>query len=261
MRILAWGSTDVGMKRDHNEDSYLIREDLGLCVVADGMGGHAGGEMASSIAVKTIEEGVLEANALLDPKKVFEGAVEKDPVAKLISDCVRKACAAIYKKAQERRELQGMGTTTITVLFHGRHAFIAHVGDSRAYLMRDGRILQLSEDHSLVNEQLRAGLITEAQAKQSRFKNIITRSVGFEEDVAVDIIAVEAREGDCYLLCTDGLANLVKDEEIQEISGDNFLRRAPELLIDLANKRGGDDNVTVVVAYVDELGGSSAQAA
>ncbi|MBI5496295.1 MAG: Stp1/IreP family PP2C-type Ser/Thr phosphatase [Deltaproteobacteria bacterium] len=253
MRILAWGSTDVGMKRDHNEDSFLIREDLGLCVVADGMGGHAGGEMASSIAVKTIEEGVT-GNLEVLAQPIDDGLpVEKNPVARLISDCVRKACGAIYKKAQERRELQGMGTTTIAVLFHGKHAFVAHVGDSRAYLMRDGRILQLSEDHSLVNEQLRAGLITETQARQSRFKNIITRSVGFEEDVAVDIIAVEAREGDCYLLCSDGLANLLKDEEISEISGDNFLRRAPEMLIDLANKRGGDDNVTVVVAYVDSL--------
>jgi protein phosphatase len=259
MRILAWGSTDVGMKRDHNEDSYLIREDLGLCVVADGMGGHAGGEMASSIAVKTIEEGILASKQLIDPNVTHDGAIERSPVAKLISDCVRKACNNIYKKAQERRELQGMGTTTISVLFHGRHAFIAHVGDSRAYLMRDGRILQLSEDHSLVNEQLRAGLITETHAKQSRFKNNLTRTVGFEEDVAVDIIAVEAKEGDCYLLCTDGLANLVKDEEINQVTGDHFLRRCPELLIDMANKRGGDDNVTVVVAYVDQM--ASAQKA
>jgi len=254
MHILAWGATDVGMKRDHNEDSYLIREDLGLCVVADGMGGHAGGEMASSIAVKTIEDGVLEQKAVVEPQKGYEGAVEKSPVARLISDCVRKACSNIYKKAQERRELQGMGTTTIGILFHDKHAFIAHVGDSRAYLIRDGRILQLSEDHSLVNEQLRAGLITEQQAKLSRFKNIITRSVGFEEDVAVDIIAVLLKEGDCYMLCSDGLANLVKDEEIQEITSENFLRHAPELLIDLANKRGGDDNVTVVLAYVEDVG-------
>ncbi|MEW5847865.1 MAG: Stp1/IreP family PP2C-type Ser/Thr phosphatase [Myxococcota bacterium] len=260
MRILGWGLTDVGMKRDHNEDSFLIREDLNLFVVADGMGGHAGGEMASSIAVKTIEEGVAQARPVIDPAVTHDVAVEKSPVAKLISDCLRKACNNIFKKAQERRELQGMGTTTIGLLFHGRHAFIAHVGDSRAYLMRDGRILQLSEDHSLVNEQLRAGLITEAQAKQSRFKNIITRSVGFEEDVAVDIIAVEYKEGDCYLLCSDGLANLVRDEEILEVVSENFLRRAPELLIELANKRGGDDNVTVVMAYVDE-GAVPAQAA
>jgi serine/threonine protein phosphatase PrpC len=253
MRILAWGQTDVGMKRDHNEDSFLIREDLGLCVVADGMGGHAGGEMASSIAVRTIEDGVLAAKKLVEGGAPHEAPVELNPVAKLISESVQKACFNIYKKAQERRELQGMGTTTIGFICHGRHVFVAHVGDSRAYLMRDGRILQLSEDHSLVNEQLRAGLITEAQAKQSRFKNIITRSVGFEETVAVDVIAVEAREGDCYLLCSDGLANLVKDEEINEITGDNFLRQAPELLIDLANKRGGDDNVTVVLAYVDSL--------
>ena len=253
MRILAWGQTDVGMKRDHNEDSFLIREDLGLCVVADGMGGHAGGEMASSIAVKTIEDGVLASRDVIEPTKTHDGSIETHPAARLISECVQNACANIYKKAQERRELQGMGTTTIGMLFHGHHVFIAHVGDSRAYLVRDGRILQLSEDHSLVNEQLRAGLINEQQAKQSRFKNIITRSVGFEETVAVDLIAVEAREGDCYLLCSDGLANLVKDDEMQEVTGDNFLRTAPELLIDLANKRGGDDNITVVLAYVDNL--------
>jgi len=254
MRILGWGSTDVGMKRDHNEDSFLVREDLNLFVVADGMGGHAGGEMASSISVKTIEEGVLSARDVIDPSLVHDVPIERSPVAKLVSDCLRKACNNIYRKAQERRELQGMGTTTISMLFHGKHAFIAHVGDSRAYLVREGRILQLSEDHSLVNEQLRAGLITEQQAKQSRFKNIITRSVGFEEDVAVDIIAVEFKEGDCYLLCTDGLANLVKDDEIREVVSENFLRQAPELLIDLANKRGGDDNITVVMAYVDEAG-------
>ena len=253
MRILAWGQTDVGMKRDHNEDSFLIREDLGLCVVADGMGGHAGGELASSIAVRTIEDGVLAARKVLEDAEKFDGPIENSPVAKLIAESVQKACFNIFSKAQERRELQGMGTTTIGFLAHGKHVFIAHVGDSRAYLMREGRILQLSEDHTLVNEQHRAGLITEQQAKQSRFKNNITRSVGFEETVAVDVIAVEARQGDCYLLCSDGLSNLVKDEEINEITGENFLRQAPELLIDLANKRGGDDNSTVVIAYVDSL--------
>lgn len=249
-RIYSWGLTDVGMKRDHNEDSYLLAPDLNLFVVADGMGGHAGGEMASGIAVRTVDKTVRENRQIIDPNVHHEGAIQHSPVAKLLSDAVRRACNAVYAKSQEVRELQGMGTTTTAVLFHQNHAFIAHVGDSRCYLMRDGRILQLSEDHSLVNEQLKAGLITEAQARQSRFKNIITRSVGVDADVKVDLIAVETKAGDAFLMCSDGLSNLVTDPEINDVVHDNLLHRAPEILIDLANSRGGDDNITVVLAYV-----------
>lgn len=249
-RIYSWGLTDVGMKRDHNEDSYLLAPDLNLFVVADGMGGHAGGEMASGIAVRTVDKHVREQRALVDPETHHKGEIQHSPVAKLLSDSVRRACNAVYAKSQEVRELQGMGTTTTAILFHDRHAFVAHVGDSRCYLMRDGRILQLSEDHSLVNEQLKAGLITEAQARQSRFKNIITRSVGFDADVEVDMIAVETKPGDAFLMCSDGLCNLVTDPEMNDTVHENLLHRAPEVLIDLANSRGGDDNITVVMAYV-----------
>lgn len=249
-RVYSWGATDVGMKRDHNEDSYLLAPDLSLYTVADGMGGHAGGEMASSISVRTVEKHVRANKATIDPNVHHEGPVEKSPVAKLLSDAVRGACSAVFGKSQQVRELQGMGTTTTAILFHDKHAFVAHVGDSRAYLVRDGHILQLSEDHSLVNEQLKAGLITEAQARQSRFKNIITRSVGFDNDVEVDMIAVEVKPGDAYIMCSDGLSNLVTDPEINDVVSDNFLHRVPETLIDMANARGGDDNCTVVVAFV-----------
>jgi protein phosphatase len=249
-RIYSWGSTDVGMKRDHNEDSYLLAPDLGLFVVADGMGGHAGGEMASGISVRTVEKHVRSNRTLIEPNAHHDGRVEQSPVAKLLSDSVRGACNAVFQKSQQVRELQGMGTTTTSILFHDKHAFVAHVGDSRAYLIREGRILQLSEDHSLVNEQLKAGLITEAQARQSRFKNIITRSVGFDSDVEVDMVACEVKVGDAYLMCSDGLTGLVTDPEICDVVSDNFLHRVPEILIDLANSRGGDDNCTVIVAYV-----------
>lgn len=249
-RVYSWGATDVGMKRDHNEDSYLLAPDLNLFVVADGMGGHAGGEMASGISVRTVEKHVRANKQIVEPDLTHEGSIERSPVARLLSDAVRGACNAVFSKSQQVRELQGMGTTTTSILFHDKHAFVAHVGDSRAYLMRDGRILQLSEDHSLVNEQLKAGLITEAQARQSRFKNIITRSVGFDADVEVDMIAVEVKAGDAYLMCSDGLCNLVTDPEINDVVSDNFLHRVPETLIEMANSRGGDDNCTVVVAYV-----------
>jgi protein phosphatase len=252
-RVYSWGSTDVGMKRDHNEDSYLLAPDLNLYIVADGMGGHAGGEMASGISVRTVEKHVRANKQLIDAAVTHEGSIERSPVARLLSDAVRGACNAVFQKSQQVRELQGMGTTTTSILFHDRHAFVAHVGDSRAYLIRDGRILQLSEDHSLVNEQLKAGLITEAQARQSRFKNIITRSVGFDADVEVDMIAVEVKAGDAYMMCSDGLCNLVTDPEVNDIVTDNFLHRVAETLINLANSRGGDDNCTVVIAYVVDV--------
>lgn len=250
MRMYSWGATDVGMKRDHNEDSYLIAPDLNLFVVADGMGGHAGGEMASGISVRTVDKVVRANGTLIDPKTKHEGPIERSPVAKLLSDAVRAACNAVYSKSQEVRELQGMGTTTTCMVFHGGYGFIAHVGDSRCYLVRDGRILQLSEDHSLVNEQLKAGLITEAQARQSRFKNIITRSVGFDTDVEVDMIAVETKPHDVFMMCSDGLTGHVTDPEINDVINENFLHRVPEVLIDLANSRGGDDNITVVAVYI-----------
>ena len=143
-----------------------------------------------------------------------------------------------------------MGTTCISLLVNGTKALIGHVGDSRAYLVREGDVHQLSEDHSLVNEQVRAGLLTEEEARHSRLKNIITRSVGFEEDVLVDLLGFESKPGDRYLLCSDGLSNLVDNEEI----GVQLLRhddpeRASRALVDLANERGGDDNITVVVVH------------
>jgi PPM family protein phosphatase len=252
LRIYSWGLTDVGMRRDHNEDSYLLSPELNLYVVADGMGGHAGGEMASGISVRTIEKVVRAKSDVIEEAKEYDGPHEHNPVARVLADAVRAACRAVHEKSQQVHELKGMGTTTTALLFQGPHAFVAHVGDSRAYLVRDGRVLQLSEDHSLVNEQIRAGLITAEQAQKSRFKNIITRSVGFDADVEVDVVVVEAKPLDAYLVCCDGLSNLVSDEEIGEIVFTNFLHRVPEVLVDLANSRGGDDNITVVLCALVE---------
>ena len=251
LKILSFGSTDVGMRRDHNEDSYLVNDDSLLYVVADGMGGHAGGEMASKIAVATIDDVVCEDLKTVTNGKGYKGPIEQHPALMVLPNAVKRACAAIFHKAQDMPELQGMGTTVTTVTFIDAYAFFAHVGDSRAYLIRDGHIEQLSEDHSLVNEQLKAGLITPEQARLSRFKNIITRSVGFEEDVAVDTMVVPTREGDLYVLCSDGLANLATAEEMRDLIYDNFLRDVPRKLIDLANDRGGDDNITAIVVYVN----------
>lgn len=249
LNILAFGQTDVGMRRDHNEDNYLLDDEQRLYVVADGMGGHLGGEMASMLAVSTIRDTVRDERKRLNGG--FQGPIEQHPALMMLPNAVKRACSAIFHKAQEVPELQGMGTTVTGLAFEDDYAFFGHVGDSRAYLIRDGRIEQLSEDHSLVNEQLKAGLITPDQARISRFKHIITRSVGFEEDVAVDTMVVPVQPGDVYVLCSDGLANLVSTLEIRDSVFDNFLRDAPHALIQLANERGGDDNITVVVAYVN----------
>ena len=254
LKILSYGLTDVGMRREHNEDSYLVDDDSQLYVVADGMGGHLGGERASKLAVVTIQASVHEDRSSEVNGKVFKGPIEQHPALMMLPRAVKKACAAIFHEAQDEPELSGMGTTVTGVAFIDSFAFFGHVGDSRAYLIRDGRIEQLSDDHSLVNEQLKAGLITPEQARMSRFRHIITRSVGFEEDVAVDTMVVPIQEGDLYVLCSDGLANLVSQTEIRDVIYRNFLRNAPRELIALANERGGDDNITVVMAYVNGAG-------
>ena len=249
--IDARGATDVGRRREHNEDAYLVDLELALFVVADGMGGHAGGGTASAIAVKTIQERVRAARAA--SPAIFASPTGQDAghFPSVLRLAVEAACRAIYGAAQEDPSLAGMGTTVTAALVAGRTTFIAHVGDSRCYLVRGGRIFQLSEDHSLVNEQLKAGAITEEEARQSRFRNIITRSVGFEEEVLVDVVGLELEKDDSLVLCCDGLTNLVADPEILEIATGTRLAEAPERLIALANERGGDDNITVIVVRID----------
>ncbi len=238
--------TDVGMKRDHNEDSLLVNEDLGLFVVCDGVGGHAGGETASRLAVQTIEKELISAKLRPDDPFSVRAPLAESPLAVALREAVEGACAAVFRTSRANPELAGMGTTCISLLVHEDQAILGHVGDSRAYLVRDGEVWQLSEDHSLVNEQVRAGLLTLEEARHSRLKNIITRSVGFEEDVLVDVLGIETRAGDRFLLCSDGLSNLVEIDEIRDALAQRDLAEVPQALIELANSRGGDDNITVV---------------
>jgi protein phosphatase len=254
LRIAARGVTDTGRRRDHNEDALLVDSGLGLFVVADGMGGHAGGGTASSLAVETIRAHVRAARQA-DPAAFEEpGGPGEGRLPGVLREAVEAACRSIYRAAQEDPSLAGMGTTVTAALFAGRSAFLAHVGDSRFYVARRGKIFQVSEDHSLVNEQFKAGAITAEEARSSRFRNIITRSVGFEEDVLVDVMEVEVEPGDVAVLCCDGLSNLVGEGEIMDVATREPLGSAPEKLVDLANERGGDDNITVIVVRVDESG-------
>jgi PPM family protein phosphatase len=250
MHIAGRGQTDVGRKRDHNEDSLLVDEGLGLFIVADGMGGHAGGGTASRIAVETIQERLQAARDANPPLFAAESKLEDSAVPELLRESVERACQSIYREAQGDPALAGMGTTVTAAVVVGRQAFVAHVGDSRCYLVRGGRIYQVSEDHSLVNEQLKAGAITPDEARHSRLRNIITRSVGFESDVAVDLMGMDLEPDDRLVLCCDGLSNLVDDQEILEVVTGTSLDDAPRRLIELANDRGGDDNITVIVVQV-----------
>jgi protein phosphatase len=245
MKLLSWALTDVGRKRDHNEDGYLAEEKLKLFVVADGMGGHAGGDRASQLAVQEIRETVAHA----DLGNPIPG-VREQPACQALRSGARRASSEIYRLAQRDRALNGMGTTLTSLLFHEHRVCLAHVGDSRAYLFRDGRIEQLSEDHSWINEQIKAGFLSEQEAKESKFRHIITRSVGFERDVEVDVLSMPVLMGDCYLLCSDGLSNYVEGEELGRLLATHYYRHVPRLLVDLANERGGDDNITVVLVYV-----------
>jgi serine/threonine protein phosphatase PrpC len=243
MKLRSCAISDVGKKRQKNEDSYLLNDELKLFIVADGMGGHAGGEYASRIAITTIE----------DSFKNFSETELKEP-EKIIDSSIQHAANHIVAKAEEDEALRGMGTTVVALYLHDKRAILGHVGDSRAYLFREGVIEQLTEDHSLVNEQLKSGLISEEEARTHQFKNIITRSLGASPEVEVDLISKKIKLGDIFVLCSDGLSNLVETSEMEQLLRDNEAVTAAKSMVDLANKRGGDDNITLLVIEVVETG-------
>ena len=253
MRIVGWGASDVGRKRHHNEDSFLCNDRLGLYAVADGMGGHLGGERASRMAVEIVERELEQAlRAGPYPAAGAKPALLDDdpaPVSSLLRRAVVEADRNIYEAALANPALSGMGTTLTVLLFSGGQLHLGHVGDSRAYLYRDGKARQLTEDHSWIQEQVRAGLLSPEEAKESRFRNIITRSVGFEPSVEPDLVGLPVQAGDCYVLCSDGLSNYLSVEEVGQVLTGHFYRDVAKVFVDMANERGGDDNVTCLVVY------------
>ena len=250
MRVASVGMTDVGLKRGHNEDNYLINDELSLFVVADGMGGHAGGEYASAICVTTVEEIISTMEIHED---VGEGAGDIIEIqGERIRYAIRLAGRRIFEKANEEREFHGMGTTAVAVLLSTNHAFVAHVGDSRVYRKRNGVLEQLTEDHSLVNEKLKAGLITEEEARNHKMRNVITRSLGYQEEVEVDLGVVPVEPGDEFILCSDGLSGHLDGEELgAELHGS--LLESARRMVEIACQRGGEDNITVVLFRVEEV--------
>lgn len=260
MQVIAAGLSDVGQRREKNEDSFLINEEQLLYAVADGMGGHLGGDYASHLAAKTLEDVIVSLEN--DPETTLqEGGenVRAGEYQSYLRYAVRLASQRIFEKAGEDATLRGMGTTMVSMLFRSNKAYIANVGDSRAYRVRGDKIVQITKDHSLVAEQMRAGIISEDDARVHRFKNIITRSVGFQEDVEADIDIRVVREDDRFVLCSDGLSNMLRDEEIRDVIANNEPEAACRMLVDIANEHGGDDNITVVVMRVEALEGQHGQ--
>ena len=249
MRYVAAAKSDVGRKRQGNEDSFCLAPEVGLFVVADGMGGHAAGEVASRLAVETIQEWVVK--YLGGPNAAILGKPEPgcSREANFLLSSIRLANRVIYDAAQGQREYAGMGTTVVAVLAVNDQVALAHVGDSRIYQLRGERLIQLSRDHSLVQQQLDYGIISSEEAQGSQYKHLITRALGFKESVEVEVAEQRVLPGDCLLLCSDGLSDLLEDEEmllvVQEHADD--LEKACQALVDRANYKGGDDNITALL--------------
>jgi len=253
VRIASGGVTDVGRVRSNNEDCYKIVEPLNLYVLSDGMGGEAHGEIASAMAVETVVKHCMDFEA--NPAAKVIGAVQPNwsVWTKRLSTAVHLANRNIFKSAEENPDQHGMGATLTAVWVNGAKLSIAHVGDSRAYLLRGGSLLQLTRDHSLVAEQVRRGILTSAEAEESDMQSVLLRALGAQAEIEVDAEEHTLFPRDMLLLCSDGLTRMVTEPEIAgTLQSESDLTRAAEKLVEMANERGGPDNITVVIVRLEK---------
>lgn len=244
--------SDVGLQREHNEDSFAVLDDHELFIVADGMGGHKAGDVASRIATDSIAE-FFRATANEDVTWPFHFDSRLSEEENRLLTGIRLANRQIFERSLQSRECQGMGTTVVGALFSPkkRKMFIGHVGDSRVYRVRDGEIVQMTRDHSLVNDYLLAMPELTEEQRSELPKNVITRALGMQDQVTVDLQADDAKNGDLYVLCSDGLSGMIDDDEIREVvTSTEDLALAARRLITLANEHGGEDNITAVIVQV-----------
>jgi len=253
VRIASGGVTDVGRVRTNNEDCYKIVEPLNLFVLSDGMGGEAHGEIASAMAVETVVKHCLDIEA--NPAAKVVGPVQPNWSArtKRLSTAIHLANKNIFKSAEKNPDQHGMGATLTAVWIDGAKLSIAHVGDSRAYLLRGGSLLQLTRDHSLVAEQVRRGILTSAEAEESDMQSVLLRALGAQAEIEVDVEEHTLFPRDVLLLCSDGLTRMVTDPEIAgTLQAETNTGQAAENLVALANERGGPDNITVVIVRLEK---------
>ncbi|HYB22096.1 MAG TPA: Stp1/IreP family PP2C-type Ser/Thr phosphatase [Thermodesulfobacteriota bacterium] len=254
MKIRYAAASDLGQARKNNEDAFLADPALGIFAVADGMGGHAAGEVASSLAMDTLREFIARGTRVEASPKCPGQTTAPSP-SNLLVKGIRLANQAIYQSSREKEEYEGMGTTIVAIYFSNSSSVVAHVGDSRLYHIRGQTIEQVTEDHSFVWEQYRQGFISKAALPSLPMKNIVTRALGMQPTVDVDVKELSLQMGDLLLLCSDGLTDLILDEElvgaVSASSGD--LEQACRDLISLANRRGGKDNITVLLIHIEKV--------
>jgi len=247
MKTRVFGLTDVGRRRESNQDSLLVAPERGLYAVADGMGGHAAGEVASHIAIEALSE-VLRDNAFLSDRTDAQTAASR------LQEAFVEGNQRICDSVVTRGEWRGMGTTIVALVTLEDRAVIGHVGDSRAYLLRDGKLRRLTNDHSWVSEQVRMGLMTDDEAHRHPMRNIVTRALGNRPALDVDVNEAESLPADVFLLCSDGLNSMLTDDEISATLHEH--RQDPETachkLVEAANSKGGEDNITVIVCLLDD---------
>lgn len=263
LRAVAAGISDVGLQRDHNEDSFAILNDQELYVVADGMGGHRAGDVASRLATDSMVE-FFRATAAEDVTWPFHFDSRLSEEENRLLTGIRIANRQIIERSLRSRECHGMGTTIVGALFSPAKGkmFIGHVGDSRAYRVREGKIAQLTRDHSLVNDYLLAMPELTEEQRSELPKNVITRALGMQDHVTVDLQSDDAQPGDLYVLCSDGLSGMIDDTEILDVIGGNEdIAEACRRLVALANEHGGEDNITAVIVKIEDTGSAKIEMA
>jgi protein phosphatase len=246
-------ATDSGMVRSHNEDSIATDAEIGLAVLADGMGGYNAGEVASGIAVAMLTTEMRQALEAHEPHEI-NGSAGEPLAVKLIKENSAKANAAIYQTAQSQPQYAGMGTTLVVALFYDNRMTVGHIGDSRLYRLRQDEFEQITRDHSLLQEQIDSGMISKEQARHSQNKNLVTRAVGIDPEVETEVHTYDVEPGDIYLLCSDGLSDMVVDDEIHATLAtlQSNLPLAAKQLVQQANDSGGRDNISVILVRVLE---------
>ncbi|MBI4051914.1 MAG: Stp1/IreP family PP2C-type Ser/Thr phosphatase [Elusimicrobia bacterium] len=255
MILTAAGKSDTGRVRSNNEDSILINEELRLFAVADGMGGHNSGEVASRIAIRVLQEALQQMfSSRSMPEEVNTNfSLQTNQLAW----AVRLANQAVFEASRDKPQNQGMGTTLSVALVQNNKAGVVHIGDSRIYMFREGNLIQLTRDHSLVMEQVRQGLITQEEAESSRLQNILTRALGTQPKAQIDVEEHPLMEGDILLLCSDGLTRMLKESALVKIFREKEeLSAICNTLIESANQAGGMDNISVIVIQIKPLGPS-----
>ncbi|MBL9013360.1 MAG: cyclic nucleotide-binding domain-containing protein, partial [Myxococcales bacterium] len=259
MELTFAAATDVGRQRNHNEDNFLIDKKLRLFLVADGMGGHAAGEIASSIAVHEVRDTIFNNRERIDRYRVDHPGVQTYEILQILESAIQTACSVVHARAQAEPDKRGMGTTATVLLIAGAgdqlRGFIAHVGDSRCYLARQNQCHVLTEDHSLMNELVRRGKLNREQIESSpykQYKNAVTRAVGVYSSVEVDTFDFDILPGDRFLLCSDGMYAYVDEDELPKQLAEGDVKEVPKKLVDRANAGGGHDNITAVVIRVGQ---------